>query len=53
MTNQPRPGNDNPEKKQPAGPRTPYPVEHPGISEQPGTEPDYVPATRPDTLPKM
>jgi hypothetical protein len=27
----------------PQGPRTPYPVEHPGIREQPGTAPDYVP----------
>lgn len=29
----------------PKGPRTPYPVDHPGIREQPGSEPDYVPGT--------
>lgn len=34
----------------PKGPRTPYPVDHPGIREQPGTEPDYLPGT-PETPP--
>lgn len=46
-----RPDNDNAEEK-PKGPRTPYPVEHPGIRDQPGSEPDYLPGT-PTDLPKM
>ena len=46
-----RPDNDNTEEK-PKGPRTPYPVNHPGIRDQPGAEPDYVPGT-PTDLPKM
>ena len=46
-----RPDNDNTEEK-PKGPRTPYPVEHPGIRDQPGGEPDYIPGT-PTDLPKM
>ena len=53
MTKAPRPDNDNPEKS-PAGPRTPYPVEHPGIRDQPGSEPDLIPGTpRPESLPKL
>jgi hypothetical protein len=50
----PRPENDiPPQREKPAGPRTPYPVDHPGISEQPGSEPDYIPATPGHDLPKM
>jgi hypothetical protein len=51
VTKAPTPEKASPEKKKPAGPRTPYPVEH--IGEQPGSEPDYIPPTRPETLPKM
>ena len=29
----------------PKGPRTPYPVDDPGITDLPGEEPDYVPGT--------
>jgi hypothetical protein len=49
----PRPDNDNAPKDKPEGPRTPYPVNHPGISQQPGAEPDYLPGKSPETLPKM
>ena len=50
----PRPESDNPRQgEKPAGPRTPYPVDHPGISDQPGSEPDYIPATPAQDLPKM
>jgi hypothetical protein len=50
----PRSDNDNSrQKKKPASPRTPYPVDHPGISDQPGSEPDYIPATTGQDLPKM
>jgi hypothetical protein len=50
----PRPNDDNPPQHQkPAGPRTPYPVDHPGISDQPGSEPDYIPGTPGQELPKM
>jgi len=50
----PRPHNDDrPRKETPNGPRTPYPVDHPGIGEQPGSEPDYVPGTPGQDLPKM
>jgi hypothetical protein len=50
----PRPDSDNPRQKgNPAGPRTPYPVDHPGISDQPGSEPDFIPATPGQDLPKM
>jgi len=50
----PRPDNDNPpQSEKPAGPRTPGPVDRPGISEQPGSEPDYIPATPAENLPKM
>jgi hypothetical protein len=37
----------------PAGPRTPYPVEHPGMSDQPGSEPDYLPGKPAEDLPKL
>ena len=47
----PRPDNDK-NKEKPKGPRTPYPVEHPGIRDQPEHEPDYLPGT-PTDLPKM
>ena len=36
----------------PTGPRTPYPVDDPGIGDQPGSEPDYIPGT-PAELPKL
>ena len=49
MSKQPRPDNDNPPVEKPAGPRTPYPVERPGIRQQPGAEPDYIRA-RPRTF---
>jgi len=52
VTKAPTPDNDNPEKK-PPGPRSPYPVEHPGITRQPGSEPDYIPGVTPESLPKM
>ncbi|MEA2930565.1 MAG: hypothetical protein QOG38_2993 [Hyphomicrobiales bacterium] len=47
------PGNDKTPREKPPGPRTPYPVEHPGIGGQPGAEPDYIPGQSPETLPKM
>jgi len=40
-------------EQKPAGPRTPYPVEHPGMSDQPGSEPDYLPGKSVDDLPKL
>ena len=50
MTDKPsRPERD----RNPEGPRTPYPVERPGIGEQPGDEPDYIPGKSPETLPKF
>ena len=50
-----RPDTDNAgrEEAAPSRPRTPYPVEHPGISDQPGSEPDYLPGTPAEDLPKM
>jgi hypothetical protein len=42
---------DKPEK--PPGPRTPYPVEHPGMSDQPGSAPDYLPRKPIEDLPKL
>ena len=54
MSKSPRPDNDNArEPSRPAVPRTPYPVEHPGISQQPGSEPDYIPGKSPESLPKL
>jgi hypothetical protein len=38
---------------EPAGPRTPYPVEHPGMNDQPGREPDYLPGKPVEDLPKI
>ena len=53
MSESPRPDNDNHATK-PDGPRTPYPVEQPGIRDQPGSEPDLIPGTpRPESLPKL
>ena len=49
----PRPDNGNPPQKDNPGPRTPYPVDHPGTSNQPGSEPDYIPATPAQDLPQM
>jgi hypothetical protein len=48
----PRPKKENP-APQPAGPRTPYPVDHPGMGDQPGSEPDYLPGKAAEDLPKM
>jgi hypothetical protein len=48
----PKADKDRPPEEKPAGPRTPYPVEHPGIRNQPGSEPDYIPGT-PAELPKL
>lgn len=53
MTKPREPDNDNTPQEKPPGPRTPYPVEHPGISRQPGVEPDYLPGQSPETLPKL
>ena len=39
--------------RKPAGPRTPYPVEHPGLSDQPGSEPDYLPGKPAEDLPSL
>ena len=53
MSRPPDSDNDNkPEKKQPP-PRKPYPVEYPGIGDQPGSETDYDPGKAPESLPKM
>ena len=46
-----KPTEEQPVEK-PVGPRTPYPVDHPGIGDQPGSEPDYIPGT-PTDLPKF
>ena len=46
------PNTDKDPQEKPAGPRTPYPVEHPGTSDQPGSAPDYIPGT-PAELPKL
>jgi hypothetical protein len=51
VSNEPKPG-DKPQPG-PKGPRTSYPVEHPGIRDQPGSEPDVLPGTRPESLPKL
>jgi hypothetical protein len=47
------PPRKEPEPEQPNGPRTPYPVDHPGIRNQPGTEPDYLPGKSVEDLPKL
>ena len=54
MIRAPNPDTDKerPPQEKPAGPRTPYPVEHPGIRDQPGSAPDYIPGT-PTDLPKL
>jgi hypothetical protein len=50
----PPPDTDTPRRNEkPAGPRTPYPVDHPGVSDQPGSQPDYIPGTPGQDLPKM
>jgi hypothetical protein len=51
--NRQRPDNDNKPEAKPPGPRTPYPVDYPGISRQPGNEPDDLPGKSPESLPKM
>ena len=48
-----RPPNETTRVEKPPGARTPYPVEHPGISDQPGTQPDYLPGKPGEDLPKM
>jgi hypothetical protein len=40
-----RPNPDETPKPGPKGPRTPYPVDDPGITDLPGQEPDYIPGT--------
>jgi hypothetical protein len=48
MAQKPEPALPNPGQPPvpgPKGPRTPYPVDDPGISDLPGSEPDYVPGT--------
>ena len=47
-----KPGEVPPAEK-PTGPRTPYPVDHPGMSDQPGSEPDYLPGKPVEDLPKL
>lgn len=46
----PAPEPDEPPDLGPTGPRTPYPVNDPGIGEPagPGSEPDYLPGTPTD-----
>lgn len=39
----PEPPPQEPPVKGPKGPRTPYPANDPGITDLPGSEPDYVP----------
>jgi hypothetical protein len=46
------PKEDQPDRK-PDGPRTPYPVDHPGMNDQPGSEPDYLPGKPAENLPKF
>lgn len=43
----PKPGPDPDERPVPGptGPRTPYPVNDPGIVDPPGADPDYLPGT--------
>jgi len=53
MPNAPRPEEKPAVRPNPPGPRTPYPVDHPGISDQPGSEPDFIPGTPGQDLPKM
>jgi hypothetical protein len=52
-----RPARPPAEKQKPAptppGPRTPYPVDHPGMSDQPGSEPDYIPGKPVEDLPRI
>ena len=51
-----RPADDSaprPPREKPDGGRTPYPVDHPGISQQPGSEPDVLPGKDPASLPKF
>jgi hypothetical protein len=47
-----KPADEKPIEK-PLGPRTPYPVDHPGMSDQPGAAPDYLPGKPADGLPKF
>ena len=53
MSARPKPVPQKDDDRKPGGPRTPYPVEHPGMSDQPGTEPDYLPGKSVEDLPKM
>ena len=53
MTQCPKPENDNRPVRKPAGPRAPYPVEHPGSGDQPGSEPDLVPSQPTPPLPRL
>lgn len=55
MSAQPTPAKAPKEKPEPrpAGPRTPYQVDHPGMSDQPGSEPDYLPGKPAEDLPKI
>jgi hypothetical protein len=46
------PKEDSPDRK-PLDPRTSYPVEHPGMGDQPGSEPDYLPGKPAENLPKF
>jgi hypothetical protein len=47
------PPKENEPDHKPAGPRTPYPVDHPGIGNQPGSQPDYLPGKPVEDLPKI
>jgi len=48
-----QPKDEKARPRPPAGPRTPYPVHHPGMSDQPGSEPDYLPGKPVEDLPKL
>jgi hypothetical protein len=39
-----KPADEKPERG-PDGPRTPYPVDRPGLTDRPGAAPDYLPGT--------
>ena len=48
------PQDDQSGERNPSGPRTPYPVERPGITDRPGRDPDVLPGGLPPAdLPKF
>lgn len=48
-----KPDNKNPPEKELRGPRTPYPADRPNLDDQPGSEPDYIPANPGSPPPKI